>query len=164
MPFTADGFPLRPTESAAPGLQPAASETGRRDPSAALWLAWLVLSALAVGALALVGVHLPASLKKLGLFAIAFGLLAGWLSNEIRLRLGRPLGRALLMSAAVFALIAAGQVGMAVESARLRRAEFDQTPEARTLRLLTAGARPVAPDDTQTGLQDQLADRIRERR
>jgi hypothetical protein len=130
-----------PTESAAPGAHPT-----RYLPVGLS--SWIVLLTIATAALALAAAHLPPVFKKLGLFAIAYGLLVGliaaWLAPvSLRLHLSRRLGVVL-----VFVIALSGQIGIAAESyrvdreqrQRLRRADPNQ---ALAQRLLESAAEPT---------------------
>jgi hypothetical protein len=84
-------------------------------------LSWLVLCVVGTAALSLVAVQVPPVAKKLGLFAIAYGLVAGgiaaWLTTVLELK-QRRIWR---WAPFVFCLVLAGQIGMALESHRLQR-------------------------------------------
>jgi hypothetical protein len=109
-----------------PETEPAAgsaSAATRRVPSGGL-PSWLLLVAIAAGALALAFAHLPPIFKKLGLFAVAYGSLVGligaWLAQFAPVLRRRP-----WVATAVVCLFAlAGQVGVALESYRMQR--FDE--------------------------------------
>jgi hypothetical protein len=83
----------------------------------------MVLLVIAASALALGAAHLPPICKKLGLFAIAYGLLVGLMAGWL-LQFSPRLGAWRRMAAAVvFLVVLAGQVGIASESYRIDRAE-----------------------------------------
>ena len=66
--------------------------------------------------------HLPPLVKKLGLFAIAYGLIAGWVAARLASQFElRPTSRS-LRCGIVFLLIIGGQIGMAAEAHRIRQA------------------------------------------
>lgn len=82
---------------------------------------WLVAAGACVAVLSIVAVHLPARIKLIGLFAVVFGGLAGWVVGELA-KLNRIHQPVLLLPLSM-ALIVAGQVGMAWEAHRLRADE-----------------------------------------
>jgi hypothetical protein len=96
-------------------------------------LAWLLLSVVAVSVLAIAAVHAPARMKLLGLFALLYGLLAGWLLGKAARATSRRLSKLQLVLS--FLLIATGQCGVTTESHRLHRAavmqQFERSPEAK---------------------------------
>jgi hypothetical protein len=111
---------------------------------------WVVLFTLAASATALAAAHLPPVFKKLGLFALAYGLLVGligvWLAQfapaiRSQLRLG---------TIVVFLLALAGQVGIALESYRIYRSEQQRRElvdpqQALARRLLESATEPPDP-------------------
>jgi hypothetical protein len=91
---------------------------------------WILLLAIAACALALGAAHLPPIFKKLGLFAVAYGLLVGllgaWLGQvapglRVRLRAATAL---------VFVVALAGQIGIAAESYRIERSDRQRRERA----------------------------------
>jgi hypothetical protein len=96
--------------------QPAAAPTRRNG-----WFSWLLLFLLATAAISLVAVYLPSRVKMLGLFAVGHGLLSGWLAARLAEIFHLRVTKWAVTSAAVFLVIAAGQLGMAVESYRVFR-------------------------------------------
>ena len=82
---------------------------------------WLVLFLITTAALTLIAVHAPPVAKKLGLFAIAYGLVAGgiaaWLAALLDLRQTAKWP----WPAPVFAIVLFGGIGMALEAHRLER-------------------------------------------
>jgi hypothetical protein len=109
----------------------------------------MVLLLIAACALALGAAHLPPITKKLGLFAIAYGLLvgliAGWLMQFApRLCAWRRL------AAIVFLVVLAGQWGIAAESYRIDRAERESKErsdpkQALARRLIESANEPSDP-------------------
>ena len=99
-------------------------------------LQWLLLSVVAVSVLTIVAVHAPARIKLLGLFAVFYGLLAGWLLGKAARATSRRFSRLQLVLS--FLLIAAGQCGVTAESHRLHRAavmqQFERSREAKSPR------------------------------
>ncbi len=81
------------------------------------FLQWLFLTSVVMTTLTLCAVHAPSRIKLLGLFAIAYGLLAGWNTGQLAHITGIHSRR--IVAIVSFAVIIAGQVGMAVESYRL---------------------------------------------
>jgi hypothetical protein len=84
---------------------------------------WLLLLTIGVGALALGAAHLPPIFKKLGLFAVADGLLVGLLAAWLDQVTGRFRGHLGMRAATVVLLTLLGQVGIAAESYRIDPAE-----------------------------------------
>jgi hypothetical protein len=91
------------------------------------WLAWLALWILLTAALTLACVHLPPSFKKLGLFAVAYGLLAGWTAARLKFLLDPRPTRIAAWTVLVSLVVLAGEIGLAVESARVRGQALSQT-------------------------------------
>jgi hypothetical protein len=96
--------------------QPAAAPTRRNG-----WFSWLMLFLLATAAISLLAVYLPSRVKMLGLYAIGLGLLAGWLAARLAETFHVTRTKSAVTCAIVFVVIAAGQMGMAVESYRVYR-------------------------------------------
>ncbi len=97
---------------------------------------WLLLSVVAVSVLTIAAVHAPARVKLIGLFAVVYGLFAGWLlSKAVRVTTGHLSKLQLVLS---FLLIAAGQCTVTVESYRLHKAavmqRFEWSSEAKSPR------------------------------
>jgi hypothetical protein len=88
----------------------------------------LLLVTIAAGALALAFAHLPPIFKKLGLLAVAYGLLVGLIGAWLAQFAPSVLRRLWISSAAVCLIALAGQVGTALESYRVQRAD-EQTRE-----------------------------------
>jgi hypothetical protein len=84
-------------------------------------MSWLVLCLVATAALSLVAVQVPPVAKKLGLFAIAYGLVAGGIAAWLTTALDLKQPRIWRWAPFVFCLVLAGQIGMALESHRLQR-------------------------------------------
>jgi hypothetical protein len=102
------------------------SDSDRRPSLGGGVLSWIVLLVIAACALSLAAAHLPPIFRKLGLFAVAYGLLLGligdWLSQFTpKVYTTRRLGAAI-----VFVLALAGQIGIALESYRLDRSERER--------------------------------------
>lgn len=128
-------------------------------------LQWLLLGAVLIAALTIVGVHAPAVVKKIGLFAIGYGLLVGWgLGYAARLtgwRTSRSVSGVL-----AFVVIAAGLVGLAFESYRQRSAAVQEwlreNPETMlAARMVEQGATP--DDPRQRSRHQELQKTIRRR-
>jgi hypothetical protein len=145
-------------ESEAPHADPSDSPiTGsdRRPSLGGGLFSWIVLLVIATCGLALAAAHLPPIFKKLGLFAVAYGLLlgliGGWLSQFTpKVYKTRRLG-----AAVVFALALAGQTGIALESYRLDRSErerLERSDPKETLarRLLESANEPSDPKSRAT--------------
>jgi hypothetical protein len=96
--------------------QPAAAPAQRNG-----WFSWLVLLVLGAAAISLLAVYLPSRVKMLGLFAVGHGLLAGWLAAWLAQAFRLRMTNWAVACATVFVVIAAGQIGMAVESYRVYR-------------------------------------------
>ena len=96
-------------------------------------LLWVLLSLVIVTAITLVAIQAPPRVKLIGLFAVGYGLLTGWLialaAGPTRFVPGRP------GVAVTFVLITLGQCGLALESHRLHRAAefrtFEKSPQSR---------------------------------
>jgi hypothetical protein len=97
---------------------------GRRQPnSVGGFASWILLLALAAGALALAAGHLPPIFKKLGLFAVAYGVVLGLLGAWLT-QFAPGLGsRRRFSTIVVVGVAVAGQIAIAAESFRLARAD-----------------------------------------
>ena len=86
-------------------------------------VSWIVLLTIAAAAFAIAFAHFPPTFKKLGLFAVAYGVLVGlagvWLAPSAERVRRRPW----LWTFLVVILAIAGQIGIAAESFRVERAE-----------------------------------------
>jgi hypothetical protein len=116
------------------------------------WFSWLVLLLVATAALSLLAVYLPARVKMLGLFAIGHGLVAGGIAARLASIFELSPASRGASAGVVFLVIVAGQIGMAVESHRLYRAELERVvaanPKRRAvLRMLQS---VKTPDDPKT--------------
>src|SRR5262245_14226622 len=117
---------------------------------------WFLGSCLGLTILALGAVHAPARIKLLGLFSIAFGMIAGLGMGSLAQSLGLDRSRTLVVVA--FVSILAALVGVTVESHRLWAAEewkaFEASPTAQlaTKSLLD----PKLPADFKAGLQETI--------
>jgi hypothetical protein len=116
------------------------------------WFSWLVLFLVATAALSLAAVYLPARVKMLGLFAIGHGLVAGWIAARLATIFEFSPSSRRAAAGVVFLVIAAGQIGMAVESHRLYRAEEQRIVAANPKRLaiLRMLQAVKTPDDPKT--------------
>jgi hypothetical protein len=108
-----------------------------------------------VGGLALGAAHLPPIFKKLGLFAVAYGLLVGLMACWLDQFTGRFREHLGIRAAAVVLLTLLGQVGIAVESFRIDRAEQQRREQADpkqllARRLLESAAEPPDPKSQAT--------------
>ena len=85
------------------------------------WLAWIGLCVVATATISIVAVHLPGRVKMVGLFAIGYGLLTGWIAFRLTstFDLSRIPRRSCIAMAC--ALILVGQVGLGLESWRVQR-------------------------------------------
>ncbi|MSR57446.1 MAG: hypothetical protein EXS05_07220 [Planctomycetaceae bacterium] len=106
-------MPLAPSTDAA---------TASNDHS--LVASWLVLGTLAVGLLFLASVHAPQRVKLPLITPVALGIAAGW--GLGRWALARRLSVPKFVLIASFGLIAAGEIGVAVESYRLGKPELQR--------------------------------------
>ncbi len=95
-----------------PGIGP-----GSRRGSVSTFLLWIVLSAICVTAWTLICAHAPARIRLIGLFAVGYGLGAGWLLKQLARKLAFEGER--FIPWLVGLLVVAGQIGLAVESHRL---------------------------------------------
>jgi hypothetical protein len=99
-------------------------------------VSWIVLLTITAAALAIAFAHFPPDFKKLGLLAVAYGVLVGlagvWLAPPAaRVRL-----RPWLWTILVVILAIAGQIGIAAESFRITRAEEQRLERANPNQLL----------------------------
>jgi hypothetical protein len=112
--------PQRPKDDLALSNEPAAPDV---RPAGGGMVSWIVLLTITATALAIAFAHFPPDFKKLGLLAVAYGVLAGlagvWLAPPAARTRFRPWLRTIL----VVILAVAGQIGIAAESFRLERAE-----------------------------------------
>jgi hypothetical protein len=111
---------------------------------------WIVLLATATFALALAAAHLPPIFKKLGLFAVAYGLAVGLIGAWLSQFTPRVHARRRLGTAVVFSLALAGQIGIAAESYRIDRSERERRErsdpkQALARRLLESANEPSDP-------------------
>jgi hypothetical protein len=116
---------------------------------------WIVLLGIGACALALASAHLPPIFKKLGLFAVAYGLLVGlagaWLSQFA----SGVHTRRRLAAALVFVVAIAGQCGIAAESYRIDRADRERREradpkQALAHKLLESAEEPTDPKSRAT--------------
>ncbi|HEX4070668.1 MAG TPA: hypothetical protein VHX68_05845 [Planctomycetaceae bacterium] len=135
--------PLQP-EAVQPEMEPVDRGPG--------WFSWLVLFLVATAALSLAAVYLPARVKMLGLFAIGHGLVAGGIAARLASIFELSSASRGATSGVVFLVIVAGQIGMAVESHRLYRAEEERGVAANPKRLavLRMLQSVKTPDDPKT--------------
>ena len=125
------------------------------------YLQWLLLSSVAVFVLTLCAVHAPSRIKLLGLFAVAYGLLAGWGTGQLARISGIHSRR--IVAIVSFGVIIAGQVGMALESHRLFAAELRRQYQADPIAaLLKQLPFPQQPKD-QAKLKETIEQNRRER-
>jgi hypothetical protein len=130
---------LSPDPPHAPNDAPAAnSERAPKEsrPAGGGVVAWIVLLTITAAALAVAFAHFPPDFKKLGLLAVAYGVLVGlagmWLAPSVtRVRL-----RPWLWTSLVVILTVAGQIGIAAESFRVERAEEQRLERANPNQLL----------------------------
>ncbi len=116
---------------------------------------WIVLLVIATSALALAAAHLPPIFKKLGLFAVTYGLLLGTIGAWLSQFTPKVYKTGRLGAAVVFALALAGQIGIALESYRLDRSERDRRErsdpkETLARRLLESANEPTDPKSRAT--------------
>ena len=131
------------------------ADCDRRPSLAGGLFSWVLLLVIAVCALALVAAHLPPIAKKLGLLAVAYGLLVGliasWLtqfSPDSAPRDGWEWRSFLLVAIA-------GQIGIGVESYRLDRSERERRERSDpknvlARRLLDSANEPSDPNSRAT--------------
>lgn len=132
-----------------------AVDSDRRPSLAGGLFSWIVLLLIAASTLALAAAHLPPIAKKLGLLAVAYGLLMGlmgaWLTQFAPgLRAPRWLGTAVVLLVAL-----AGQIGITAESYRLDRLERERRErsdpkQALARRLLESANEPSDPKSRAT--------------
>jgi len=145
----------------------AASRVGPPDDgrpvSRSTLIGWLAAGILCVGAFSLFCVHAPPRLKLLGLFAVAHGVVSGWILAQLARSFGIRDRRRLTLAA--FAVIFAAQIGMAAESHRVRVEQF-RTQQASDPSSLTAALRieqAPPPDDPEAFAQwRQMREPVRE--
>jgi hypothetical protein len=123
------------------------------------WSSWLLLLAIGVAALALGAAHLPPICKKLGLFAVAYGLLVGLLAAWLEPFTGLIRRHFGMRTVAVVLLTLLGQVGIAAESFRIDRGEQQRLERADpkqvlARRLLESAAEP--PDAKSQATFDEF--------
>jgi hypothetical protein len=116
---------------------------------------WIVLLVIATSALALAAAHLPPIFKKLGLFAVTYGLLLGMIGAWLSQFTPKVYKTGRLGAAVVFALALAGQIGIALESYRLDRSERERRErsdpkETLARRLLESANEPTDPKSRAT--------------
>jgi hypothetical protein len=99
------------------------ADCDRRPSLAGGLFSWVLLLAIAVFGLALVAARLPPIAKKLGLLAVAYGLLVGLIASWLTQFAPGFRARRRLGMATVFVVAIAGQIGIGVESYRLDRSE-----------------------------------------
>jgi hypothetical protein len=99
--------------------EPDSSHAGRATSGG--WLAWIGLCLVATATISLVAVHLPGRVKMVGLFAIGYGLLTGWIAFRLTSTFDLSRIPRRLCIAMVCALILVGQVGLGLESWRVQR-------------------------------------------
>jgi hypothetical protein len=97
---------------------------------------WILLLFLATCALALAAAHLPPIFKKLGLFAVAYGMALGLIGAWLAQFTPLLRARARAGTAIVFVLAVVGQIGIAAESYRMFRSEQQRRVEANPKQLL----------------------------
>jgi len=136
---------------AAPARRPNDAAPARRRND---WLSWLVLVLVTTGAISLLAVYLPPRVKMLGLFAIAQGLLAGWVAAWLASAFDLAAASRAAGSVVVFLVLLCGQVGTAVESHRLYQAAEERAlvanpKRAAALRMLQSIKLPDNPKSKQ---------------
>lgn len=115
------------------------------------FLSWIVLLAIAAFALALAAAHLPPIFKKIGLFAVAYGVVVGLMGAWLRQFAPGIDSRHRLATAVVVVLALAGQIEIAAESFRMQRSEQSgrdsaDPKEALARRLLESAMEPSDPN------------------
>jgi hypothetical protein len=128
--------PQTPRDKPAQNDEPARPVASDVRPAGGGMVSWIVLLTITAAALAIAFAHFPPTFKKLGLLAVAYGVLVGgagvWLApSTARVRL-----RPWLWTFLVVILAVAGQIGIAVESFRLTRAEEQRLERANPNQLL----------------------------
>ncbi len=96
----------------------------------------MVLTAIGASALALAFAHLPPVFKKIGLFAIAYGVLVGLMSAWLVQSAAFVCARLWLCTVVVALLAVGGEIGIAAESYRMARAEEQRLERAKPDQLL----------------------------
>ena len=117
---------------------------------------WLAAGAVFLTAWTLVCAHAPSRIKLIGLFALAYGLLAGLVLKHLARLAGlRPSWQ---LPALTFVLVAAGQVGLALESHRLYAAEVQRNIESdksrAALALMLQTSEPPADPESRALFDD----------
>jgi hypothetical protein len=148
----AEPTPLQP-EAAQPDVAPVRQAPGR--------FSWLLLFLVATASISLGAVYLPPRVKMLGLFAIGLGLVAGWIAARLASIFDLPAVSRAAGCGIVFLSILGGQIGMAVESHRLFRADEERMLAAHPKRLavLRMLQSVKTPDDPKS---KQMADDVRQ--
>jgi hypothetical protein len=141
--------------------EPATSSDAVKSSRRSAWIQWFFLAFLGTAILTVVAVHAPARIKLIGLFSIAFGMVVGFGLGILARSLGLTRNTASVMT--IVGVIAAGLVGMTVESHRLWSAKewdaFQKSP-AGQMAMRTARSEQ-APDDLKASVQESI-DRQRE--
>src|SRR3954462_16028723 len=95
-------------------LRPAGIASGNSFSNIALWLLFAVIG---LTALTLVFVHAPERIKLIGLYGVAYGLIAGWGLGLLAAKFHLPC--TILSSTMASLLIIIGGMGLALESHRI---------------------------------------------
>lgn len=119
---------------------------------------WWLTGAVLVAALAIAGANAPARMKWIGLFAVAFGLLAGGMLGL----LARSAGGTVSWKAALLAglLIAGGEVLMAVEAHRIYVAQYEMRFRRDQEKMMAAGLPSGTQPKTENDGSDDFSDRV----
>ncbi|MEX2287287.1 MAG: hypothetical protein WD648_09375 [Planctomycetaceae bacterium] len=117
---------------------------------------WLLFAVVGLTALTLVFVHAPGRIKLIGLYAVVYGLIAGGALGLLARKLRLPSTMRLVVIS--FLLIAAGEMGIAIESHRVWAAggwdAFDKSPTGKLAAEVLIN--PGSPADLRASLQESL--------
>jgi hypothetical protein len=132
-----------------PAIGPGTS-ANRQPKAVGAFVSWIVLLAIAAFALALAAAHLPPIFKKIGLFAVAYGVVVGLIGAWLRQFAPGIDSRRRLATAVVVVLALVGQMGIAAESFRIQRSEQSgrdraDPNQALARRLLESATEPPDP-------------------
>lgn len=121
----------------------------------ASWSGFVILLALSVVAATILFAHAPARIRLIGLFAVAYGAVVGYLAAQFAKRTGLPCSS--MAVALTFLAILVGQIGVAVESYRLAHRETLFTPEHAAANAMLSAAEPPENPRSRKLLEDMQA-------
>jgi hypothetical protein len=136
-------------------IGPTTSES-RESGSIGGLISWIVLLAIAASALALAAAHLPPIFKKLGLFAVAYGVVLGLIGAWLKQFTPGLGSRRRLATAVVVVLVVAGEVGIAAESFRIERSQQSGRERADPKQLLAKKLLESATEPSDAKAQETL--------